>query len=143
MEHLDAQLEALVIITIAGLLAMVPGLDRERLHRPAGLRTHMLIAMSAALITVMSRIIFDDAAASRMIANIITGVGFLGAGVIIKEREKVHDLTTAASIWSVAIMGIVVGYELYILATGMTIITGFVLTVLRRFENKVNESQAD
>lgn len=136
MDSVSEQLQGLLAIMIAGALAAVPGLDREKRHRPAGLRTHMIVAMSSALVTATARLKFDDDSAARITAGILTGIGFLGAGVILQHQHIVHDVTTAASIWMVAILGIVVGYELYVLATGATLILGFVLTVLRLFESK-------
>jgi putative Mg2+ transporter-C (MgtC) family protein len=136
MDNLSEQLNAVLIVAIAGLLAVVPGLDRERRQRPAGLRTHMLVSMSCALITAMARIVYSENNEARLTANILTGIGFLGAGVILRRKTLVHDVTTAASVWMVAMIGIVVGYELYVLAVGTTVLFSFVLTIIRRFENK-------
>lgn len=136
MENIDAQIEALLPVLIATLLAAVPGLDRERRQRPAGLRTHMIVAMASALITVTSRMVFTPDSAARVVANVITGIGFLGAGVIIQRKQYVFDVTTAASIWMVALMGIVVGYEQFVLAAGSTFILFLILDVVRRFERK-------
>lgn len=136
MEQSAEQLNALLVVVIAGVLAIIPGLDRERRQQPAGLRTHMLVCMSCALITIMSRIIYGPDSEARLTANILTGIGFLGAGVVLQRKTTIHGLTTAASVWMVAVVGIVVGYELYILATGSTILFGFVLTIVRRFEPK-------
>lgn len=136
MENLSEQFNAILIVAIAGLLAVVPGLDRERRQRPAGLRTHMLVCMSCALITAMSRVVYGEDSEARLTANILTGIGFLGAGVILRHKSLVHDVTTAASVWMVAMIGIVVGYELYVLAVGSTLLFSFVLTILRQFENK-------
>jgi putative Mg2+ transporter-C (MgtC) family protein len=136
MENLSEQLNAILIVTIAGLLAVVPGLDRERRQRPAGLRTHMLVGMSCALITAMSRIVYSDDSEARMTANILTGIGFLGAGVILRRKNIIHDVTTAASVWMMAMIGIVVGYELYVLAVGSTLLFSFVLTIVRQMEDK-------
>lgn len=141
MENTSEQLTGLLNVIIAGLLAAIPGLDRELRNRPAGLRTHMIVGMSAALITATSRILFIDDSAARLITGFITGVGFLGAGAIIQRGDEVHALTTAASIWMVAMMGIVVAYELYILAAGATLVLAFVLTLLHRFEKHVLNSR--
>ncbi len=136
MEHSAEQWNALLVVTIAGLLAIIPGLDREKRQQPAGLRTHMLVCMSSALITIMSRIVYGEDSEARLTANILTGIGFLGAGVVLQRKTTIHGLTTAASVWMVAIVGIVVGHELYILAVGSTFLFGFVLTIVRRFEPK-------
>lgn len=136
MEFASEQLQALIAVVVAGALAAIPGLDRERRQRPAGLRTHMLVAMSSAMVTAMARIAFPVDSAARLVANVITGIGFLGAGVILQRKGFTHDVTTAATIWMVALLGIVVGYELYVLAIGATLAMGFVVTIIRQFEDK-------
>ncbi len=138
MEYSSEQWNALVVVAIAGVLAIIPGLDREKRQRPAGLRTHMLVCMSCALLTIMSRIIYGSDSEARMTANLLTGIGFLGAGVVLQRKTSVHGLTTAASIWMVAIVGIVIGYELYILAIGSTLLFAFVLSVIPRLESGKN-----
>ena len=136
MEFASDQLQALIAVLIAGGLAAIPGIDRERRQRPAGLRTHMLVAMSSAMVTSMARIIFSADSAARIVANVVTGIGFLGAGVILQRKGLTHDVTTAATIWMVALIGIVAGYEMYILAVGATLAMGFVVTIIRQFEDK-------
>lgn len=125
------QLEALIPLAIAMALSGIIGLDREWRRSPAGLRTHMLVGIGAALVMVMAGSLYDDNSAARLAANVITGVGFLGAGVIIRRGDQVHELTTAASLWFVAMVGLVAGARLYVLATGATILGWVVLTVLR------------
>lgn len=130
------QMNALIAVIVAGLLAAIPGIDRERRQRPAGLRTHMLVAMTSAMVTAMARITFSADSAARLVANIVTGIGFLGGGIIMQRKGFTHDVTTAATVWMVALLGIVVGYEMYVLAVGSTIVMGFVLTIIRLFEGK-------
>jgi putative Mg2+ transporter-C (MgtC) family protein len=130
------QVNALIAVIVAGLLAAIPGIDRERRQRPAGLRTHMLVAMTSAMVTAMARITFSADSAARLVANIVTGIGFLGGGIIMQRKGFTHDVTTAATVWMVALLGIVVGYEMYVLAVGSTLVMGFVLTIIRRFEDK-------
>lgn len=137
MDNIADQLTALLNVAIAGLLAAVPGLERELRDRPAGLRTHMLVGMSAAMIASVAHMLLAEDPAARVVANVITGVGFLGAGAIIQRDSTVKDLTTAASIWMVALMGLVVAYEQYVLAGGATLILAVVLTVLRKFEEHI------
>lgn len=132
----NTEVRALLPVLVAALLAALPGLDRERRLRPAGLRTHMIVAVSACMITVLSRLEFSADSAARIVANILTGIGFLGAGVIMQRKKLVHDVTTAASIWMVALVGIVAGYEYYILATGSTLLLGFILIIVRQLEDK-------
>ena len=95
-------------------------LEREFTHRPAGLRTHILVALGACVASVMGEMIFlhftTTADPARLSAQVITGVGFLGAGTIMKEGVNVKGLTTAASVWAVACLGIAAGFGYYALA---------------------------
>ena len=127
----EAQLHALLSVAIGTLLAGVIGLDREWRHRQAGIRTHMLDGLGSALIVSMAHLQYGDNSAARLAAGVISGIGFLGAGVIVQRRDRAHELTTAASIWVVAMIGITAGAELYVLATGATVIGWIVLTLLR------------
>lgn len=112
------------------------GWERERHARPAGLRTHILVCVGSALITEISHSFGPNG--DRIAAQVVTGVGFLGAGTIIREGTGglVHGLTTAASLWAIAGVGIAVGYGgLYAeLATVATLIILFTLTLLNTFE---------
>lgn len=126
-----AQLEALIPLAVTLLLAGIIGLDREWRRSPAGLRTHMMVGIGSALVMVMARSLYDDNSAARLAANVITGIGFLGAGVIIRRGDQVHELTTAASLWFVAMIGLVAGAKLYVLAAGATVMGALVLSVLR------------
>ena len=127
----QAQLEALIPVAVGMILSGVIGLDREWRHRPAGIRTHMLVGMGAALVMSMAVGLYDANSAARLAANVITGIGFLGAGVIIRRGDEVHELTTAASLWLVAMIGLVSGARLYVLAGGATALGWIVLTALR------------
>ena len=100
------QLDALVPVAVALLLSGLIGLDREWRHRPAGIRTHMLVGMGSALVISMASLQYGADSAARLAANVITGIGFLGAGVIVQHRDRVRDLTTAASLWMVAMIGL-------------------------------------
>ena len=110
--HVDFLLLASARLVLAGLLGALLGVQRERVHSAAGLRTHILVALGAALI-VLSGIQsgFGNDASSHVIQGIVAGIGFLGAGTILKigERAEVHGLTTAASIWLTAGVGIAAG----------------------------------
>src|SRR5436305_11059506 len=99
---------------LATVLVALIGLERERLDRAAGLRTHALVAAASALLMVVSGYSFPDLVASprdptRMAAQVVSGIGFLGAGVIIFRKNTVRGLTTAASIWAVAGLGLAAG----------------------------------
>lgn len=111
-------------VVLGGLL----GLDREVLHKPAGVRTHMLVALGASLVTlVTSRVAPGSSEASaRTIAAVVVGVGFLGAGTILHSRRHVRGLTTAATVWVTAALGIACGHGMYKTAG---IACGFALVV--------------
>ena len=132
------------VLAAAGLSAVI-GFEREFHGRPAGLRTHVLVGIGAALVMTSGEIVVQLVAArtgvqidpGRIAAGVITGIGFLGAGTIIRVGDWIRGLTTAASIWYVAALGIVAGQGLYGLALGGTAIGLAVLTVLDRAEDHV------
>ncbi len=128
------EIEIVLKILLAAMLGGIIGLERELSHKEAGLRTNILIAVGSALITVLSFRIAAKAAGSdpaRLAAQIVSGIGFLGAGAIIQARFAVHGLTTAATIWTVAAIGIAVGSGFYLLAFLVTLLVVFVLTVFK------------
>jgi putative Mg2+ transporter-C (MgtC) family protein len=134
------QNEVLVIIRviIAALLGLAIGLQREKrkiVHREygaAGLRTHSLVSLGAALLTAVS-VIYFSADPARLAASIMTGIGFIGAGTILATQEKIRGLTTAATIWAAAALGIASGVGYYASSIVATILIIFVLE-LHRFE---------
>ena len=128
------------LLLAAGCGAAI-GLEREYHQKPAGLRTNILIAMGAALFTALSlQMAGEGGAADRIAANIITGVGFLGGGAILRSGESVHGLTTAATIWVNAAIGMTAGVGAFSVAIAATTITLVVLLILpfieRWFENR-------
>ncbi len=146
------ELAILVKIILAGIAGGVIGLEREKHGRPAGLRTHLLVAIGAALMMIISESFFLkygslDAAVSpvrldpsRVAAQIVTGIGFLGAGVILKQGISVHGLTTAASLWLVAGLGMAFGSGMFI-AGGIAMTTAlFGLVFLKRLEPYIVKS---
>ena len=126
---LAEQAEILVLLLLAAFLSALVGMDRERRDKDAGLRTHMLVGVGACLFTVLSRLAFPYADSARVASNIVTGVGFLGAGVIWKGENQVHDLTTAASIWVTAAIGMTVGAGAWMLASAGTVLIWIILAV--------------
>jgi len=119
---------------LALLLGGLVGLERERSHKPAGLRTHMLVTVGAALMTIFALLNFPSEAA-RIIAGIVTGIGFLGAGTIIAQGDKgIHGLTTAATLWVSAGVGIAIGAGRYTLGFVATVIT-IIILFLGKFEH--------
>lgn len=131
---LQQQFEAAVLVALAALLSAVIGLDRES-RAPAGLRTHMLVGIGACLFTVLSIHVFVGSDPARVAAQIVTGIGFLGAGTILQRRGNIHYLTTAASIWATAAVGMAVGSGVWFLAIASTLLIWVVLRIIRRFES--------
>lgn len=127
------QAEMILQLGLAAFLSMVIGLDREGRREPAGLRTHMLVGVGSCLFTILSMYAFPGSDTGRIAAQIVTGIGFLGAGTIIQWRGQPHHLTTAASIWATAAVGMAVGTGAWFLALGATLIVWFVLVVIRWF----------
>ena len=130
----ETQLESLLRIVLAGIAAGILGLEREIQDKPAGTRTFAVVAMGSCLFTLVGEQAFDghDDAVSRLVAQIVTGIGFLGAGTIIQVQDRVEGLTTAAGIWSVAAVGMAFGFGLYVLGAGTTIILLIAFAVIGR-----------
>jgi putative Mg2+ transporter-C (MgtC) family protein len=117
------------------------GFERQLKRKPAGLRTNILICLGAAVFTIISRQMAGDKdSITRIAAQIVTGVGFLGAGAVIQDRGGIHGLTTAATIWLVASVGMACGAKLYVLAIISTLIAIIVLVGLRRLEKGFGRS---
>ena len=129
-------LRLLSAVICSGLI----GLEREFARHEAGLRTHIMVCLGSTLIMLTSVSIFDiyktqaNVDPSRIAAGVITGIGFLGAGTIIRSPEGVRGLTTASSLWVVASLGLAIGLGLYKTALVVTVLTLIVLLVLRKFE---------
>ena len=122
------------LLLAAGLGAAV-GLEREYRQKPAGLRTNILIALGSALFTVISlTMTVGSGDSSRVAGQIVTGIGFLGGGAIMRNRDTVHGMTTAATIWVNAAIGVAAGVGQYALATFTTALTLVVLVVLPPIE---------
>ena len=114
-----AELELFGKVLVAGLLGFIVGLERELMGSAAGDRTFSLVAIGSALFTTLSFDVFGAASGNdpgRVAANVLTGVGFLGGGMILKDGGAVRGLTTAAGIWAVAAVGMAVAVDRYLLA---------------------------
>jgi putative Mg2+ transporter-C (MgtC) family protein len=119
--------ETFLSLILAVLLGGIIGIEREITHKPAGLRTHMLVCMGSCLFTIISVHEFNVDPA-RLAAGIVTGIGFIGAGAIIAERERVVGITTAASLWVTAAIGLTVGVGNYLLASLATLLVFIILS---------------
>jgi putative Mg2+ transporter-C (MgtC) family protein len=125
-----------VPVLLAVACGTVIGIERQIMHKPAGLRTNVLICLGAAVFTIISRemVAGSQDSITRIAAQIVTGVGFLGAGTVIQDRGGVHGLTTAATIWLMASIGMACGARFYGLAIVSTIIALFVLIGLGQID---------
>jgi putative Mg2+ transporter-C (MgtC) family protein len=132
-------------LLVAAALGAMLGWEREVSHKPAGLRTHTVVAIAAALFTVLAELAVSDYPSTggamrsdpiRSIQAVAIGVGFLGSGVIFvsKSGDYVRGLTTAASIWATAAIGIAAGLKHYIVAVGATVLLLVVLRGMARFD---------
>ena len=134
-------------IFIAAILGASIGLERELHHKSAGFRTNILICIGAAVFTIISKqmVVETNDSLTRIAAQIVSGVGFLGAGAIIQDRGGIHGLTTAATIWLDSSIGMACGAGLYSLAILTTVIAIFVLLILVKlpipFSNKTKNDK--
>ena len=113
-------------LLLAVALGAIVGIEREHAHRPAGLRTHMLVCLGSCLFTMMSASFGGQPA--QVASGIVAGIGFIGAGTIWAERDKVKGITTAASLWATAAIGLTVGIGDFPLAATVTILVLLILT---------------
>lgn len=128
----------LIPCILACICGGIIGYEREKVERPAGLRTHALVCLGSAVYTLISYSSFTEGAdPSRIAAGIVTGIGFIGAGVIFRQGIFIRGVTTAASIWVVASVGIAIGVQLYYLAILTTILGFLILTLVKYFEEKL------
>ncbi len=135
------QWEYLLRIVLAGFCGAIIGIERSHRHKEAGLRTHIILAMGAALVVIVSKYGFFDVVthegirldASRIASNIITGVSFIGAGMIFVRGGSVRGLTTAAGIWTTAAIGMALGAGMYTVGVFTMIIVLLAQLILHRF----------
>jgi putative Mg2+ transporter-C (MgtC) family protein len=144
------QWELIARLLLAAALGSAVGWERERLQWAAGLRTHMLVAVGSCLMIIVSaygfssvlsqRVILDP---SRVAAQVVSGIGFLGAGSIILRNEAIKGLTTAASVWAVAGVGLATGAGLYTAAVAATVIILVILAGLKPIEERLRASRTN
>ena len=131
------ELEIVARLVLAAAVGGFVGLQRELRGYPAGIRTLALVAIGATLFTEISQLLGGN---DRVAAQIVTGIGFIGAGLIFREGYSVRGITTAATIWAVAAMGMAIGMELYIVAVSGAVLLFVVLEarpITRRFERAI------
>lgn len=123
MEVIIFESRILLDLLLSVLLGFFIGLERKFRYKEAGIRTHTIVCLGAALMMVVSKYAFgSDADSARVAAQIVSGVGFLGAGMIVYKKHEIHGLTTAAGVWATAGVGMACGGRMYILAAGATAI---------------------
>ena len=137
MNELEITLKLVLAIILGGLI----GLERQAREKPAGFRTHILICVGSAMMMVLSDLIYKGRGTgvndlTRIAAGVITGMGFIGAGTIIQSRGMIHGLTTAATLWAVAGLGLVIGAGFYWIGIIFTFLVILTLVVFRKIENK-------
>ncbi len=138
-----SNLEVILRLLLSVLLSGLVGLEREAKGRAAGLRTHMLVCVGSCLMMLTGVYMAAhyhgtmDVDPTRLAAQVVSGIGFLGAGTIIQFRDSVRGLTTAASVWAAAGIGLAVGGGFYLGAVATTVLVLVVLLVLHGFENRV------
>ena len=137
---MNAELIEIARLSVAAFLGGIVGLERQQRHKSAGLRTHILVSLGSCLIMLISYKLYagvqglTNADPARLAAQVVSGIGFLGAGTIMKEGLTIKGLTTAASLWVVAGVGLAVGAGYYVGAVTTTILSVLALTYLPRFE---------
>lgn len=143
------QLTIFIRLALAALLGGLLGIEREYIGRSAGTRTYALVSLGAALFSVMSIYGFENSRGatsydpSRIAANIVVGIGFLGAGIIVHYGEKVRGLTTAAGLWVAAAVGMTAGLGFYKVAVFSAVLAFVILAVLRFFNIERKSKKED
>jgi putative Mg2+ transporter-C (MgtC) family protein len=138
--NLNIYFEEAAQVSVAFVIGAIIGLEREFRSKPAGFRTMILICVGSCLYTILSKE-SNTTSPDRIASNIVTGIGFIGAGVIFKEGISVNGLTTAALIWITAALGMAIGYHNYPLAivvSIMVVIVLFILEPVQRFINRLH-----
>src|ERR1700753_4248925 len=139
-----SDLEVIIRFCLALLWGAVVGAEREYRGKAAGFRTTIMISIGACFFTMMSIAIGAPANADRIASNIITGIGFLGAGVIFRGENRINGITTAATIWAVAAVGMGIGSGYYFAAGCASVLILFILVVLpylQRMIDQINQSK--
>lgn len=143
--HNDWQifLELLPKLGVATVCGGLIGIEREIKNKVAGVRTHILICVGVAILTYVGTIFTDHADPTRVIGQIVTGIGFLGAGVIFKQNDKVTGVTSAAFIWFISAIGVLCGLNFIISASLITVLYLILTIILKRLEATYIDNNPD
>ncbi|WP_253449826.1 MgtC/SapB family protein [Halomonas sp. Y3] len=132
------QLQLMLPLALAAVLGALVGIERQWRQRMAGLRTNALVSLGAASFTLMSMMVADEISPTRMAAQVVSGIGFLGAGVIMKEGANIRGLNTAATLWCSAAIGVLAGADFYAAAIMVTLCILGVNILLRPLSVLIN-----
>ena len=141
---LSPTLDFVIRLLVASLVGAVIGFERKYRAKGAGIGTHVLVAIGAALFMIVSQYGFDGAPrfdAARVAAGVVSGIGFLGGGIILKQQNRVSGLTTAAGLWVTAAMGLAVGSGMYILGAASVLIVLLWADITHLLTRKVGKRQ--
>lgn len=144
MQLIISEPEILLRLVVSAMLGFIIGLERERQNQPAGLRTHMILVSGATLAMTLSinlaiqfHPLVPTGDPSRLAAQVISGIGFLGAGAILRFGTSIKGLTTATSLWTMAVVGLMVGAGYYLTGIAATLFLLFILTLLNQIEKRL------
>ena len=140
--NIQIYFEQVAQVSVAFILGAILGIEREFRSKPAGFRTMILISVGSCLYTIISKDLGGGVSGDRVASNIVTGIGFIGAGVIFKEGVSVNGLTTAALIWITAALGMAIGnhnYPIAFVVTGIVVLALFVLEPVQEFFYKFHK----
>ena len=141
---LEIDVQMFLRLLIAVVLGALVGFERERAGKPAGVRTHGMVSLGAALFAVVSLHGFGNTGdPGRVAAQIVTGIGFLGAGAILHQRRNVHGLTTAASLWVTAAIGLAVGVGMIFMSLATAVLVFLLLRFGPRPRLKDSDAEAE
>src|SRR5574338_694007 len=136
--------EMMLRVFVAAALGAIVGYERERVGKPAGVRTHGMVALGAALFTVVSLYGFGGVGdPGRVAAQVVTGIGFLGAGAILHESGGIQGLTTAATVWATAAIGLAVGVGMFVMSLETTLLMVLFLRFGPRLKTAHGDNQDD
>jgi putative Mg2+ transporter-C (MgtC) family protein len=138
--------ELVARLILAALLGYLIGLERELRGQAAGERTHALVALGAAAFAMISARAFPGGDTARVAAGVVTGIGFLGAGMILKRQgEKIEGLTTAAGIWAVGAIGVAIGAGMYLLGIVAAVLVGLILVAesILKLDERLEQRRAE
>lgn len=131
------EMEFLIALLLSIVIGFAIGLERETRHKAAGVSTHILVISGSMLFSLLSSVL-DTAVPTQIAAQVVTGIGFLGAGLILKDGVNVHNLTTAASVWFAAAIGMALGFGFY----GVALLAGIAAVFIPRIPSFVKESDS-